>query len=104
MDRWLAARGAGTPRFAVDPGRRDPLGARPRPIRHHPQRRAAGPQHLEYGLRRVPLALALFPAWGGDCDSDLDPCAFVQRAPRKIEKNPLIPAKAGIQTDLELVV
>ena len=48
------------------------------------QRGAADPLDLEHGLRRVPLAVALFPARRGDRDPDLDHHAHGQCAAREI--------------------
>src|SRR5262249_26847054 len=64
----------------INPGRRDPVGARARPLRHRPQHRTADPLSLEHGLRRGALAVALFPAWGRDRDPDLAPDSAVECA------------------------
>src|SRR5262249_49249945 len=48
--------------------------------RYRPQHRTADPDPLEHGFRRVPLAMALFSARGGDRDPDLDPDATLQRS------------------------
>src|SRR5262249_5916963 len=85
--------------FVVDFGRRDPLCARPRSIRHYEEYRAANPIDLEYGLRRTPLAVALFPARSGDRHPDLAHNATDQRAARTLGGPAFRGDRGGVAAD-----
>src|ERR1044071_702351 len=80
-------------------GWRNSFRPRPRPVRHRSQRGTADPYALEHGFRRVPLALAVFPARSSDRDPDLDPVPSVQHSARTLAGPALRCDRRGIAAD-----